>query len=271
MGRGVVQLEGAFLSRSGRRLWVEHAGNGPTIVFAHAAIADRRMWDDPFAQLAGRYHVVRYDQPGYGRSDAASERYSPVDDLRAVLNHVGADQAALVGCSMGGGISVDYTLAHPNRVAALVPVAAAVSGYRYSWPSEPDGVDLKAAIEANDLRRLTLAATRLWAPLRTEPAVDTRIEQLLVDNLDGIATMGRLWLDHPPAYGRLSEIHVPTLVVAGDGDLLDFLRVAELLAGETAGARLVVLPGVDHNVPLRAGRVFTELLATFLDELDPWP
>lgn len=79
-----------------------------------------------------------------------------------------------------------------------------------------------------------------------------------------------MWLDSPPAY-RLNDIRVPTLVVVGDHDQNDFARVADLLATEINEAQLVVLPNVDHNVPMRAAAAFTELMASFLDELGRWP
>ena len=68
----------------GRRVWVEQAGAGRTVVFLHAAIGDRRMWDGQVATLAGRYHVVRYDQPGWGRSPTATQPYSSVEEFNAV-------------------------------------------------------------------------------------------------------------------------------------------------------------------------------------------
>lgn len=54
-------------------------------------------------------------------------------------------------------------------------------------------------------------------------------------------------------------------------DQRGFVRVADLLAGEIPGARRVVLPGFDHNVPVRAARKVTALLADFLDEVHPQP
>lgn len=265
MGTQVRQLEGSFVARAGGRLWVEQAGQGPAVVLAHAGIADGRMWDNQVAALADRYHVVRYDQPGYGRSDRATERYSYVEELGAVLDHVGAGQAALVGCSMGGRVAVDYTLAYPDRVVALVAVAAVVSGYRLS---PPGWAELAAAVDADDHDRIAQAALRMWAPLRSHPEVDARIRQLVVDNVTGIAAMGRMWLDSPPASGRLNRIDAPTLVVVGDRDLADIVRIAQRLTGEIRGARLEVLPDVDHNVPVRAARAFTNLLEGFLDGLD---
>lgn len=261
-----TELAGSFLALPGRQLWVERTGEGPTVIFAHAGIADRRMWDGAVGALADRYHVVRYDQPGYGRSDAATEPYSPVAELDAVLDHVNAEQAALVGASMGGAIAIDYTLAHSNRVAALVTAGAGLTGF--PGKGDPGEAELAAAIEADDPGRIAEGAMRMWAPLRTDPAVDARIRQLIVDNVAGIATMGTMWRLGQPAYGQLGSIDVPTLAIVGDRDLDDFIQVAKLLASEIDGARLEVLPEVDHNVPVRAGRAFTDLLADFLDKLD---
>ena len=263
--RPEVRLEGSFLTLPGRRLWVEQAGDGPAVVLVHAGLADRRMWDDQVAALSDRYRVVRYDHPGYGRSDPATEPYSYVEELDAVLDHAGVDRAAAVGCSMGGRVAVDYALARPDRVTALVPVAAGVSGY--VGDSTPCWADLEAAIDGDDGERIAAAATRMWAPLRTDPDVDARIHQLIADNVAGIATMGTMWLDQPPAWGRLADIRTPTLVVVGDRDQPEFVRIAEQLAKEVDGAHLEVLPDVDHNVPVRAGRAFTALLARFLDRL----
>ncbi len=264
-----AQLEESFLTVPGGRLWVEQAGRGPPLVFVHAGIADRRMWDHQVAELTDHYRVVRYDQRGFGQSDRSAEPFSPVADLDAVLDFAGVAQAALVGCSVGGAIVIDYTLAHPERVTALVPVAAGVSGF--PWQPMPEEAELEAAVKANDLDRIAQAAIRMWAPLRTDPVVDERIRRLLVDNLAGLTTLGTMWLDSPPAYGRLNGIRVPTLVVVGDHDQNDFARVAELMAAEINEAQLVVLPNVDHNVPMRAAAAFTELLASFLDELGRWP
>lgn len=69
-------------------------------------------------------------------------------------------------------------------------------------------------------------------------------------------------------YGRLHEVGVPTLVVVGNRDQPDHVRTAKLLAAGITGARLAVLAEVDHNVPVRAGRAFTDLLVGFLDQLN---
>ena len=59
---GMAGLAGSFVGVPGGRLWAEQPGQGPAVLFAHAGIADRRMWDRQMAALAGRYHVIRRRQ-----------------------------------------------------------------------------------------------------------------------------------------------------------------------------------------------------------------
>ncbi|NMO22138.1 alpha/beta hydrolase, partial [Pyxidicoccus fallax] len=113
----------------------ERAGRGPAMVFLHAGVADRRMWRAELAAFAPTHHALAYDGRGFGESRGAPEPFSHVDDLGAVLDAVGAREAVLVGCSHGGRVALDFTLAHPDRVRGLVLVAPAVSGV--AEPSPP--------------------------------------------------------------------------------------------------------------------------------------
>src|SRR5579862_7722795 len=115
-----------LLPVSGGRLYYETSGRGPAIVFIHAAIADSRMWAREFALFANDRAVVRYDVRGFGRSSPATSPYSDVADLLAVLDAAGVETAAVVGCSAGGRIGLDFALTHPRRVERLMLVAAGV-------------------------------------------------------------------------------------------------------------------------------------------------
>jgi pimeloyl-ACP methyl ester carboxylesterase len=109
-------------------------GKGPALVFLHAGVADKRMWRDQMAAFADRYRVVAYDRRGFGETRYKPETFSHMQDLRAVLDGLGIEQASLVGCSQGGRFSVDFTLAYPQRVNKLVLIAPA-SRSRKSCPT----------------------------------------------------------------------------------------------------------------------------------------
>ncbi len=144
-----------------------------------------------------------------------------------------------------------------------------LSGY----PSRPTPAmqEFEAAVGSGDADRMLASALAVWAPLRTSAEVDARIRGLIVDALSGLRTLGRFWVDHPPAYGRLAGITASTLAVAADVDEPDFIRIAELLARDIPTADLVVLPGVDHNIPVRAAAELTRVLQQFLTRIQETP
>jgi len=72
--------------------------------------------------------LISYDQRGFGETEPSPGRYSSVDDLGALLDQESSERVVLVGNSMGGRIALDAALAMPDRVAALVLLAPAVSG-----------------------------------------------------------------------------------------------------------------------------------------------
>ena len=118
------------ISRGGR-LYFEAAGSGDVVVLIHDNMGDRRIWDAQFNAFAERWRVIRYDARGFGRSSVPVERqpYSHHDDLAALLEHLGVNQAHVIGQSMGAGIGTDFVLAYPDMSSSLLSVGPWVSGY----------------------------------------------------------------------------------------------------------------------------------------------
>ncbi len=121
--------QSGFAPSDGARLYYEISGSGESLVLVHTGIADSRMWDGRLATFARRYRVIRYDMRGFGRSAMVEGPFSHHEDLRALLDSLGIERVFLVGCSIGGRAIIDFTLEHPERVRALVPVGSALSGF----------------------------------------------------------------------------------------------------------------------------------------------
>ena len=130
-----ADFKSGFAPADGARIYFESAGVGPAVVFIHAGVSDRRMWDPQFDYFADRFHVVRYDLRGFGKSEMPDLPYSNRADLGKVLQFLGIEKAALVGCSMGGSTAIDFTLESPERVIALLTVGSGVSGWN-EWSDE---------------------------------------------------------------------------------------------------------------------------------------
>jgi pimeloyl-ACP methyl ester carboxylesterase len=109
--------------RSGSaELPVDRAGTGDPALLLHAGVADRRAWLATLDAPPEGWELVAYDRRGHGDARWAAEPHDPVDDLLAVLDHVGVRSAVLVGSSRGGRVAIDAALAHPDRVRALALV-----------------------------------------------------------------------------------------------------------------------------------------------------
>jgi pimeloyl-ACP methyl ester carboxylesterase len=253
----------------------EVAGEGSPVVLVHAGIADSRMWDPQWEAFQRGHRVVRYDMRGFGRSPLAPGRYSPPADLIALLEELALGPAALVGASMGGGISLQVAVVRPDLVSALVLVGSGVRGHDWSdyvttsWTAE------EAALERGDLADAVEVNLRTWvdgpnrSPDEVDPVVRSKVAEMQRRALE-------LALACPEAQeealvldvgDRLGEISVPTLAIVGEHDVQDVHVVADRLEREIGGTR-VTIAGAAHLPNLEKPREFDELVLGFLAELE---
>ena len=112
----------AFAQINGIELYYEVHGDGHPLVLSHGIGSNHLHWWQQVPALAKSYRVITFDHRGFGFSPDAN-RLGPkafVDDLEALLSHLGVDKAALCGQSMGGVTVGGYASRHPRRVSALI-------------------------------------------------------------------------------------------------------------------------------------------------------
>ncbi len=259
-----------FAEINGAKVYYETAGAGETVTLVHAGIADTRMWDAQFEALAGRYRVIRYDQRGYGQTTAPTMPFSRVDDLSALLEQLGVERTALIGCSMGGTVALDYTLTHPEQISALVMVAGVPSGYIPAGAPPPLVLKLIQASQQGDLEAMARAAVLIWGvgENRQPEQVDQHVRDLIYAmSLIGFRNQGSLGEEQQldtPAIGRLGEVHVPTLVIDGAEDYPTTHTAGELMAKGIPGARRGVIADAAHLPGLERPAEFNRIMLDFL-------
>ena len=223
------------------------------------------QWDAQFEALARHYDVVRYDVRGFGRSGPADAAgYMAHDDLHALLQQIRVRRASIVGLSLGGRIALDFALAHPEMVDALVLAGPGLSGFEWSNDSSFRPIAAAAA------KRDSVRAALLWlehpymAPAMENPALAPTLRQLAVAN-------ARVWVNADservapaPAVGRLREIKVPTLVMIGDRDVPDIHRIVEMIVRDVPGATRVVFEHTGHVLHMEQPERFTAAVLAFL-------
>ncbi len=123
---------GQYLPVANGRLYYEECGSVRRSFSLHDGLLHSVVWDGMFPALCGKYHVVRYDRRGYGRSDAAKAPFSPEQDLLQLMDHASIGRAVLAASSSGSALALDFAIAHPDRVEALFLIGPVVHGMRSS-------------------------------------------------------------------------------------------------------------------------------------------
>jgi pimeloyl-ACP methyl ester carboxylesterase len=264
MGSGFVEAGDA-------RLHYVDAGKGDAVVFLHAGIADLRMWDPQVPAFADAYRVVCYDARGYGRTEAPVGPYVPHEDLFAVMDDLGIERAHLVGGSMGGATAIDAALADPPRVAGLVLAAPGLGGYSFTDPATiAKWPEIEAAFEKGDYDRVVDLELRMWlaGPRRRledlDPGIVANVRTMLRESYPASARL-ELRRPKPAAIERLSEIGSSTLVLVGNADVPDMMRIADLVAGGVLRALKVVISGIAHLPNMERPAEFNALALGHLD------
>jgi pimeloyl-ACP methyl ester carboxylesterase len=261
-----------MLDVPGGTLYWESTGRGPALVLVHAGIADHRMWDDDVPSFAGGHRVVTYDCRGFGRSRTDAVDYSNRADLAALLDQLVIERAALLGCSRGGQIALDFALERPERVSALVLVACGPGGMEH----EPTAVERplfeseEPLVAAGDWAGVADLDVRLWVdgvgqpPTRVPAAIRERVRAMSLANYTAGYPESRPIPLQPPAIDRLAEVRAPTLIIHGALDVSAVTAGAEALELGIPGARRVLLPRVAHMVNLEQPDDFRRLVRDFL-------
>jgi pimeloyl-ACP methyl ester carboxylesterase len=280
----------AFTTVHGTQLAFDDAGSGPAVIFIHAGIADRRMWEHQFTALSATHRVIRYDWRGYGESADATGPAAHHDDVLGLMDALAIDRAALVGCSFGGAYAVDAALSAPDRVTSLTLICAGLSGH--VWPPEMQRLaaeHVHGAVPAERLRRYhegtaervdpadveamaqAQASLMVAGPERSPDALDPEVWELAVDMCRVVfrrtwsrsAPLVPQWVE-PPAAGRLGEVTAPTLVVNGLADIPPVQEVSTRLATGIPAAHRIDLPDTGHLPPVERPTETTRLIADHL-------
>jgi len=237
-------MTGATVQVGADTLWVEDGGGtGTPLVLLHPGITDSQVWG-PVLPLLARHRVIRYDRRGFGRSPVAHEPFRSLDDLVAVLDHLGLDRVHLVGNSMGGEASLALAVTHPERVASMTLLCPGIGGY--PWPeATPEEEALmeryRVLTEAEDLPGLAALGLEVWC----RSGADDFLTEQLAATTAAEPAQGELERPNPDQWDLLPGLTISTTVIAAELDPSDSLRASLDLAVQIPNAALVRLD-TDH-------------------------
>jgi pimeloyl-ACP methyl ester carboxylesterase len=254
----------------GAELWVEQRGSGPDLLLLCGLGDTHAAWSHQLESLAGRFRVTALDNRGVGRSSLPDGGFGVADmaaDAAGVLDALGIERAHVMGFSMGGAIAQELALARPELVASLVLVGTwcRTNAYEHAVFDTWAWTARRAESDEQFIRSMLLWVYTRRAHL--DGSIETWVAQALAEehpqstdaflrSIDAIAA-------HDTA-DRLAALTAPTLVIAGDEDLIFPPPVQHDLVARLPNARLELLPGEAHQPFQEAPETFDRLVLDFL-------
>lgn len=267
------QTQSGFVSVDKAKIYYEIKGEGTPFVMIHAGVADNRQWENEFAVFSKEYRVIRYDMRGYGKSEPVDGDFNLMNDLAALLDAVAINESViLMGCSMGGGLAMDFALTHPSKVKALIMVGSGPSGLELDVPSVAKFEEAEKAYEAGDLDLLAEIETQIWfdGSGRTPEQVDPIMRKLAFDmnrkalGYEALQLGKRQANTVVTAFDRLHTIKIPVQVIVGEHDTPYILASAEYMERHIPTARKTLMQDAAHLPNMDHPEKFQSIVKAFL-------
>jgi 3-oxoadipate enol-lactonase len=247
------------LELPGASLYYEVHGEGPWLVFAHGAGGNHLTWWQQVPAFSRAYRCLIFAHRGWARSPCreAPDPGRFAEDLTALLDHVGADRAALIGQSMGGWTVVGCALQNPERITHLV-LTSTLAGLtddamlaRLLELHDPNApFDSRVAL-APDFPARDPARTFLYAQIAdlNPPFAPDFLPRLIA-------------LRYPDAPERL---RMSILYLSGGRDQLFPLDLQKQAQAKLPASRLAVVEAAGHSIYFECPEAFNQRVREFLE------
>ncbi len=257
----------------------------PTLLLLHGFSASLETWEPWVERLGDSYRLVSIDLPGHGLTRAPAGYQASIeafrDEVEAFAEAYDLDRFTLVGNSMGGNVAWEYALAHPERVEALVLVAAS------GWPETREGLAEDPPIFQalrnpvigpliRDLDNTALAKQGLEASFADPSLVDAPMLARYI-NLSRAPGHRDIMLQmtlgfrerHFATPERLAALDLPVLILRGTEDRLVSPADADKFKAAIPGAELVTFERIGHIPQEEAPDASAEAVRDFLQRAIP--
>lgn len=241
-------------------------GAGPVVVFAHGLGGNQRSWWQQVGPFGRRFRCVSFSHRGFDPSWDSSGAPRPTcfaSDLRCLLDHLGVETASIVGQSMGGWTAMEFALAHPGRVDALV-LCGTTGTLRHAGLRSLGETAADPRIQA-------------WRAAGIQPAAGARmaeeqpeLHRMFVDidrasgTFDRAAVRAALDAMRVRSPADIAGIGCPTLAMVGEEDLICPPGNVAILAEVMANCERHVVPRAGHSVYFERAETFNAMTLDFL-------
>ena len=260
-----MELTEGLLQRTGFAIhyWTGGKAGAPLVVFTHGATIDHHEWDATLPLVGEHFRVLTWDVRGHGLSRPASfDLKAAEDDLLALLDRAGLQQAVFVGHSMGGNLHQELVFHHPERVKAMVFLGCTWN-FQSLTAMEKFGLSTAGPIfKIYPYQMLVNQSLALTANSKESQELLRRsMSNLTKDEFIQIMMATAACLHYEPGY----TINKPLLMIVGDKDPTGNIRKAmPLWASHEPDCKLVVIANAKHAANLDDPAAFHKTLLDFL-------
>ncbi|MET8856054.1 MULTISPECIES: alpha/beta fold hydrolase [unclassified Streptomyces] len=234
--------------------------DAPVLILGPSLGTTWHMWDRQIPELSKSWRIFRFDLPGHGGAPAypAGSVAELAGRLLTTLDRLGIQRFGYAGCAFGGAIGLELALRRPERVASLALIAASP---RFGTADEfrQRGV----IVRSNGLDPIARTSPERWFTsgfAAAQPAITEWAVQMVRTTDPGCYIAACEALAAFDVRGELGMVGVPTLVLAGSDDEVTGPAEARTLVAGIPDARLAVVPGASHLVPVEQPAAVTDLL-----------
>lgn len=250
---------------NGIDLYYEAHGEGPALILAHGGGGSHLSWWQQVPEFSKRYKVITFDHRSFGYSPDAPNGPGPnafVQDLAALLDHLGVQKAAVAGQSMGGWTVCGFAAAHPERTSALIlcdttgGVATPEVAKAQANTQERVRGNLKEVLKNAYARSYPERHPEMCFLYQQISALNTHVAPNLVSLLFGLKHDVRPIVEHK----------IPTLLLVGEEDVLTPPEAMASVAAQILQAKFMKVPGAGHSVYFERADEFNRIVGDFLRE-----
>jgi pimeloyl-ACP methyl ester carboxylesterase len=251
-----VTTDSGYADVNGVHMYYETSGEGTPLVLLHGGMLSIDLnFAGLIPTLARKHRVIGVEMQGHGRTADTGRAITPAAlaaDVVGLLDHLGIDRAHVLGHSMGGAVTMELAVSHPDRVRSVVPISVSV---------RPDGMHPDLADPSKFATSPIMPTQQDFQDFAAEykrlsPHPDHFDEFLAMLSASNADLKG--WTDE-----QLAAITAPVLLVLGDRDFTTNEHAA-LMQQLIPGSQLAILPNTTHMQVTRRADLLLPMLDDFL-------
>ena len=266
----IKNLEKGFFSNKIGRIYYEFYRTGksdmPTLVFIHGNTLDLRSWQPQVDYFQDKFNILTYDMRGFGKSDIPLLPYSRDKDLVDLMDYLGINKPIIVGVSLGALVALDVVNNYPKEFLGLILMDPVISGWNKNTESGRYWGRLIDVVKKDGLEK----GKEFWLKigmfdeLRKNPEALGLVSRML-EVYNGWNWMYEDKRVHPKIMptDNLSNITIPTLIIYGEKDLIEFKECSEWLHKFITTSEIVKVPGVGHLPNIEAPKLINSLIVKY--------